>query len=73
MLVSAFGIAKSQLEEACRQARAGGVDEELLLRALIGSVVERYRTLKGVDDLRAVLTYQLENVRGDEDHEFMRP
>ncbi|MFP6836354.1 MAG: hypothetical protein VB948_09650 [Pseudomonadales bacterium] len=29
--------------------------------------------LRGVDDLRAMRSYQLDNARVDEDYEFMRP
>ncbi|MCZ6709351.1 MAG: hypothetical protein O7B25_03200 [Gammaproteobacteria bacterium] len=49
------------------------IDPEATLRALLSIVAERYRDLRGIDDLRAVLNYQLDNVRGDEDYEFMRP
>ena len=49
------------------------IDPEVTLRALLSVVAERYRDLRGVDDLRAVLSYQLDNARGDEDYEFMRP
>lgn len=71
--MSAYSIARDQLTQLQRNAEDAGIDEELLLRALMGSLVERYRELRGVDDLRAILQYQMDNVRGDEDHEFMRP
>jgi hypothetical protein len=71
--LSAYSIAKQQLDAALATAAEGGVEEEMVLRALLASLVERYRDLKGVEDLKAVLQYQLDNARGDEDHEFMRP
>ena len=71
--MSAYAIAKDQLDAARKAAAETGVDEELLLRALLGSVAEAYRELKGPDDLRAVLKFQLDNAQGDEDYEFMRP
>lgn len=71
--MSAYSIARSQLEAALAEAAAEGVDEELLLRALLGSVSEAYRERKGPDDLREVLRFQLNNAQGDEDYEFMRP
>lgn len=71
--MSAYSIAKQQLDGALVAAAEGGVEEEMVLRALLASLVERYRDLRGVEDLKAVLQYQLDNARGDEDHEFMRP
>lgn len=71
--MSAYAIARQHLDAARAAAREGGVDEELLLRALLGSVSEAYRNLKGPDDLRAVLQFQLDNAQGDEDYAFMRP
>ena len=71
--MSAYGIAKQQIDGALSAASESGVDEEMVLRALLSTLVERYRALRGVDDLKAVLQYQIDNVRGDEDFEFMRP
>ncbi len=71
--MSAYSIANQQVDGALAAASEGGIAEEMVLRALLSTLVERYREIKGVDDLQAVLQYQLDNVRGDEDHEFMRP
>ena len=71
--MSAYSIAKQHIEGALSAASESGVDTEMVLRALLATLVERYRELKGVDDLKAVLQYQMDNARGDEDHEFMRP
>jgi hypothetical protein len=71
--MSAYGIAREYLEAARAAAAATGVDAEVLLRALLAMLTEHYRELKGVEDLRAVLQFQLDNCRGDEDHLFMRP
>lgn len=71
--MSAYSIAKQHVEGALSAAAEAGVDPEMALRALLATLVERYRELKGVDDLKAILQYQLDNVRGDEDYEFMRP
>lgn len=71
--MSAYSIARKHLEAALAEAAAAGVDEELLLRALLGSVSEAYRSCRGPDDLREVLQFQLNNAQGDEDYEFMRP
>ncbi len=71
--MSAYSIAREHLAAAESEAAAGGVDAETLLRALLATLAERYRELKGPDDLRAILQYQLDNSQGDEDYMFMRP
>lgn len=71
--MSAFSIAKHHLDEALAAAAESGIDAETVLRALLATVAERYRDLRGSDDLRAVLQFQLDNARGDEDYMFMRP
>ncbi|MBX3707704.1 MAG: hypothetical protein KF911_13825 [Pseudomonadales bacterium] len=71
--MSAYGIARQHVEAALAEATGEGVDGDVVLRALLATLAERYRELKGTDDLRAVLQFQLDNCRGDEDHMFMRP
>lgn len=71
--VSAYSIAREHVEGAVSQAEASGVEAEAVLRALLATLAERYREMKGADDLRAVLQFQLDNAQGDEDHMFMRP
>jgi hypothetical protein len=71
--VSAYSIARAHVDGALADAGETGVDAETLLRALLATMVERYRDLKGPNDLKAVLQYQLDNCRGDEDYMFMRP
>ncbi|MEQ8859950.1 MAG: hypothetical protein RIC56_15005 [Pseudomonadales bacterium] len=71
--MSAYTIAREHLDAAETEAAAAGVDADTLLRAVLASLAERYRELKGPDDLRAVLQYQLDNAQGDEDYMFMRP
>ena len=71
--MSAYSIARAQVDAALAAAAASSIDPEATLRALLGTAAERYRDLNGTDDLRAVLQFQLDNARGDEDYEFMRP
>jgi hypothetical protein len=71
--LSAYSIARQHVDAALAAANETGVEPETLLRALLATMVERYRDLKGTDDVRAVLQYQLDNCRGDEDYMFMRP
>jgi hypothetical protein len=71
--MSAYGIARQQVDGALAAAQAEGIDGETVLRAVLATLVERYREIRGVEDLRAVLQFQLDNCRGDEDYMFMRP
>lgn len=71
--MSAYSIAGEHLQAALSGAADAGIDEEAVLRALLGLLAERYRELKGPDDLRAILEYQRDNAQGDEDYMFMRP
>lgn len=71
--MSAYTIAREHVDAAVTQAEAAGVDAEGLLRAMLATLAERYRDLRGSDDLRAVLQFQLDNAQGDEDYMFMRP
>jgi hypothetical protein len=71
--LSAYSIAREQVDAALAAAAQAGVDPEATLRAILGTVTEQYRDLKGAADLKAVLQYQLDNSQGDEDYEFMRP
>ncbi len=71
--MSMYSIAAECVARAVAQAAEQGIAEDDLLRALLGTVSERYRGAKGVEDLKAILTYQLDHAAGDEDMEFMRP
>jgi len=71
--MSAYSIAREHVDAAVAQAGSAGVDADDLLRAMLATLAERYRDLKGPDDLRAVLQFQLDNAQGDEDYMFMRP
>lgn len=71
--MSAYSIARSHVDASLAEAAESGIDADALLRALLATLSERYRELKGADDLRAVLQFQLDNASGDEDHMFMRP
>jgi len=71
--MSAYSIAQEHLTAALDAASAAAIEEELLLRALLGKLCEAYRERKGPDDLREILRFQLDNAQGDEDYMFMRP
>jgi hypothetical protein len=71
--VSAYSIARQQVDGALRAAAESGIEADVVLRALLATLAERYREQKGADDLRAILQFQMDNAQGDEDYMFMRP
>ena len=71
--MSVYAISKQSLDAAIEQASSEGLDATDLLRAMLGTLVEKYRELAGVEDTKNVLQYQLENASGDDDIAFMRP
>ncbi|MFW6093588.1 MAG: hypothetical protein ACODAC_06390 [Pseudomonadota bacterium] len=71
--MSAYSIARAQVDGALEEASREGTEADEVLRAILATLAERYRDLKGPEDLRAILEFQLENAQGDEDYMFMRP
>ncbi|MCR9278234.1 MAG: hypothetical protein NXH85_09680 [Pseudomonadaceae bacterium] len=71
--MSAYSVAREAINTALSQSDAEGVDAETTLRALLGTITEQYRELKGVSDLKAVLQFELHNASGSEEYEFTRP
>lgn len=71
--MSAYSIAKQHIDAALADGEGAGVDADTLLRAMLATLAERYRDVKGPEDLRSVLQFQLDNAQGDEDYMFMRP
>lgn len=71
--MSAYSLARQQLDAAIAAAAASNIEPDDLLRAMLATLAERYRIMKGPEDLRAVLQFQIDNSEGDEDYMFMRP
>ncbi len=71
--MSAYSVAREAIDNALSASSAEGVDAETELRALLGTITEKYRELKGVSDLKAILQYELHNASGTEEYEFTRP
>lgn len=71
--MSAYSLARQQLDAAIAAAAASNIEPDDLLRAMLATLAERYRIMKGSEDLRAVLQFQIDNSEGDEDYMFMRP
>lgn len=71
--MSAYGIARNQVEAALTAAQTENVDPETVLRAVVATVMEQYRERYGTDKTREMLEFQLFNAGGDEEYHFMRP
>ncbi len=68
----ANGLAKRHLEGSPEEAHALGIDERLLGRAMLATVVDAYKAQHRAADPRFVLEFQMENLDDDVDHPFMR-
>ena len=61
-----------ELAKCFEKAHASGIDEGLLGRAMLATVVDAYAARHGAADTRSVLEFQMENLDDDVDHPFMR-
>ena len=71
--MSAYNIARTAIDAALVSARQDGFDPADVGHALLISAVESYKSLRGIEDTRAALEFQLNNLSDDLDYEFMRP
>ena len=61
-----------ELAKLFEKAHASGIDEGLLGRAMLATVVDTYKAQHGAADARSVLEFQMENLDDDVDHPLMR-
>lgn len=71
--MSAYTIARGALDDAMKSAAKEGFAPADVAHALLVTLVETYKELRGMDDTRDALQFQLDNLRDDLDYEFMRP
>ncbi len=71
--MSAYTIAREQIEAALAAGTGAGHSRGDILHALLVKVVEGYKTERGPEDTRAALDFQARNLADDEDYAFMRP
>ena len=64
---------RQTLAQQLDAGQQAGFDEGLLLRAMLGVLVERCCQVRDCADLRQELLYLADNLDADRDYSFMRP
>jgi hypothetical protein len=72
-VMSAHSIAKTHLAAVVADADAARIPIGDALHALLVTVVQEYKSARGVVDTRRALEFQMNNLADDIDYEFMRP
>lgn len=70
--MSKYAHAKSAVEQAVAAGAKEGLSREEMLLALIVSTVDAYRTAAGKKAVREALLYELGEVEGNIDTQFLR-
>ena len=65
--------ARGAIDKALSEARQAGLDEALVLRALLSALVERSKASRPLSDLVQELQFLAENLDDGRDYMFMRP
>lgn len=71
--MSAYNLARDSINSAFEMATADGIEPTDMAHALLVSLIESYKALRGSEDVRQALEFQLNNLSDDLDYEFMRP
>ncbi len=72
MSVHHYEIAKEGVEKTVERAVENGWSEAEALQSLLVQVIERYGKQAGVKDTRQMLEYELSNLKGTVDYDFVR-
>lgn len=70
--MSKYSIAKEALAEAKRQAAEGGIDVGETIEALIILAIQDSVAVRGAKVTRQSLVYEMSNMAGDVDFDFVR-
>ena len=65
--------ARGAIDKTLNDARQAGLDEALVLRALLSALVERSKASRPLSDLAQELQFLAENLDDGRDYMFMRP
>ena len=65
--------ARGAIDKVLSEARQAGLDEVLVLRALLSALVERSKASRPLSDLAQELQFLAENLDDGRDYMFMRP
>mgnify|MGYP003417692170 FL=1 len=64
---------RQALAQGLDAGRQAGYEEAMLLRAMLGVLVEHSRQVREADDLRQELLFLADNLDDQRDYSFMRP
>ena len=67
-----YKTAKQAIDTAIEQAQNDGWSSSDVLQSMLVQTLERYAGEKGVADTRAMLEYELSNLKGTVSYEFVR-
>ena len=67
-----YEIAKEGVDKTIERAVESGWSETEALQSLLVQVIERYGKQAGVKDTRQMLEYELSNLKGTVDYDFVR-
>jgi hypothetical protein len=71
--VSASKLVQEHVNALLAQARAQGVDDDAVARALIDRAIGIYKVTRSVADIGAELAFVADHLEDDETFPFMRP
>jgi hypothetical protein len=71
--MSAAEIARRHFDAAVSEAEAAGFGYDSMCRSLLGLIVSKYLTSRGVTDVQSELRFVADNCDPDTDFMFMRP
>jgi hypothetical protein len=73
MTMNIHAWARQALVQELDAGQQAGFEETLMLRALLGVLVERSSQIREADDLRQELLFLADNLDDQRDYSFMRP
>jgi len=71
--MSAHSIARDHVAAVVAESTAARIPTGDALHALLVTVVQEYKSARGLADTRRALEFQMNNLADDIDYEFMRP
>ncbi len=72
-MASPYELAREHLEAAMAAAQAAGIDDDRFGKALLSELLQQLRRHRSAADIRSEVSFELENLEGDQDFPFMRP
>ncbi|MEQ1887739.1 MAG: hypothetical protein ABL951_01010 [Alphaproteobacteria bacterium] len=70
---SAYEISKKHMQAALEEGAAAKIPADVIARAILDQVLEIYRAGRTLADISSELSFHIDNLDPDRDHEFMRP